>query len=72
MSTESSDDLLTTRILRQRYKITGKTVREWELNGTLPPPERIGRRKYWRRSVLEEAERSGMSRRAKSETDAVT
>jgi hypothetical protein len=56
------DELLPTGHLRKRYKKSAKTIREWELSGVLPPPERIAGRKYWRRRVLEEAERAGMGR----------
>ena len=36
------DEFLTSAHLRHRYKVTGKTLREWELNGTIPPADRIG------------------------------
>ena len=64
------DEYLTSADLRQRYKRTSKTIREWELSGVLPAPTRVGNgqyaRKLWRLSELEAAERAGMSR--KSET----
>jgi DNA-binding transcriptional MerR regulator len=66
---DGEDEYLPTRHLRARYKVTSKTIREWELAGVLPPPDWIGGRKYWRRSTLEEAERTGMSRR-RSEVEA--
>jgi hypothetical protein len=59
-----SDGYLTKRQLRDRYKKSSKTIREWELNGVLPPPDTlIAGRKYWKLSTLEQAERDGMSRR---------
>jgi DNA-binding transcriptional MerR regulator len=57
------DELLPSRYLCNRYKITPKTLRDWERDHVLPPAERINNRKYWRRRVLEEAERVGMSRK---------
>jgi hypothetical protein len=57
------DEFLTTALLRQRYKKTSKTIRDWELAGILPPAERINGRKYWLRSALEQREREGMSPR---------
>jgi hypothetical protein len=61
---EISDDFLTKRQLRDRYKRSGKTIREWQLNGILPPPDMlIAGRSYWRRSTIEQAERDGMAKR---------
>lgn len=66
----AADEFLTSADLRHRYKRSSKTIREWELSGVLPTPTRVGNgmraRKLWRRSVLEQAEREGLSR--KSET----
>ena len=60
---DDPDELLPTAFLRRRYKKTAKTIREWEVNGILPPAERIAGRKYWRRHVLEEAEKEAMGAR---------
>ena len=58
------DEFLTSAHLRHRYKVTGKTLREWELNGTIPPADRIGTgqraRKYWRLRKIEQVERARM------------
>lgn len=64
------DQFLTTAHLRQRYKKSAKTIREWELAGILPQPDRIAGRKYWRLRVLEQAERDGMSRQKHEPTAA--
>jgi hypothetical protein len=65
----SGDEFLTTAHLRKRYKKTAKTIRDWEIAGVLPPPDRINGRKHWRLSVLEQAEREGMSRRKPETVD---
>ena len=65
------DEYLTTRQLCQRYKKHQKTVRDWELNGVLPPADlRIAGRKYWKLATLEQNERDGMSRRKAEPLDA--
>ena len=64
------DEYLPSRLVRERYKVSGKTLRDWERDGILPAPDRIKNRKYWRRRVLEEAERRGMHRKGAKATDA--
>jgi hypothetical protein len=59
----SNNEYLTTALVAQRYKKTPKTIREWELAGILPAPDRINGRKHWKLSKLEAAERAGLSRR---------
>ena len=66
----AADEFLTTRLLSQRYKKTPKTIRDWELSGVLPPATRINGKKYWRLSVLEQAEREGMGSRKHEPLDA--
>jgi len=61
------DELLPSRYLVNRYKVTPKTIRDWERDRVLPLAERINNRKYWRRRVLEQAEREGMSRKKPGE-----
>jgi hypothetical protein len=63
------DEFLPSRFLRERYKVSGKTLRDWERDGILPAPDRIKNRKYWRRRVLEEAERAGMHRKTSAKPD---
>jgi len=64
------DQYLSKPQLRKRYNKTGKTIREWELNGILPPADlEIAGRKYWLLRTVEAAERDNMSRR-KSEVAA--
>lgn len=46
-------DLLTTEDLLHKFRISRKTLDNHIARGELPPPLRIGRRRYWLESTIE-------------------
>jgi predicted site-specific integrase-resolvase len=66
---QADERLLSTRKLRERYGVTDRTILRWERAGILPDPTWIRKRKHWRLSELERAERAGMGRHS---TESVT
>ncbi len=57
MSDSKDRMLLPTRLVRERYSITDRTVDRWLESGILPPPVRINGLRYWRQHELEARER---------------
>jgi hypothetical protein len=45
------------RLLRERYRVSGRTIDRWLENGLLPQPLRINRVRYWDLQELEELDR---------------
>ena len=46
-------NLLTTEDLLNKFRISRKTLDNHIERGELPPPLRIGRRRYWQESTIE-------------------
>jgi hypothetical protein len=64
MQSGSKDKMLPTRLVRERYSISDRTVDRWLAGGILPAPVRINGLRYWRQRELEQRERE-LQRREK-------
>lgn len=49
---------LTTRMLRERYNVTDRTVDRWVATGILPEPMRINKARYWDEDEIEQRDRA--------------
>jgi hypothetical protein len=59
--------LLPTRQVCLRYGVSSRTVRRWEIQKILPPPDLVvNERKYWWESTLDENDRRTVATRAAS------
>ena len=67
MSSDSTNRMLPTRVVRERYNISDRTVNRWEKSGVLPPPIRINGVRYWHQHELERRERELLSTRTKDQ-----
>ena len=52
---------LTSRALKERYGVVGKTIDRWVEAGILPQPMRINKSRYWDEAELEQVERQRMA-----------
>jgi DNA-binding transcriptional MerR regulator len=43
-----------TKLLRSRYGMGGRTIQRWVERGLLPQPIRVGVRQFWPRDKIEE------------------
>ena len=48
-----TDELLTTKDVAERLKVSTEAVRQMYYRGSIPAPLKIGRRAYWRENDFE-------------------
>jgi DNA-binding transcriptional MerR regulator len=67
MSSTSKARMLPTRLMRERYNVTDRTIDRWAKSGILPRPVRINGVRYWHQHELERRERELLSTRTQDQ-----